>query len=123
MSATSARSASSCSTRSGSRVEAACPPFRTPALPGSEERKKHGAEQLIEGHVTKGSEVLIVDDVTTEGGSVLKAVQGVRGDFECKVRYALSIVDRQQGATERLAAEGVTLLSFFKGSDFNLDGR
>lgn len=85
------------------------------------ERKKHGAEQLIEGHVPPKSEVLIVDDVTTGGGSVLKAVQGVRSDFKCKVRYALSIVDREQGATEALAAEGVSLLSFFKGSDFDLD--
>lgn len=84
-------------------------------------RKEHGARQLIEGHVARGSEVLVVDDVTTGGGSVIKAVHGVKDEFGCKVRYALSIVDREQGAAEALAKEGVTLLSFFKGSDFKLD--
>ena len=87
------------------------------------ERKKHGARQLIEGHVARGAEALVVDDVTTGGGSVIKAIKGVREDFGCTVRYALSIVDREQGATEALAKEGVTLLSFFKGSDFNLNVR
>lgn len=86
-------------------------------------RKEHGARQLVEGHVANDAEAIIVDDVTTGGGSVIKAVNGVRSEFDCKVRYALSIVDREQGASEALAKEGVTLLSFFKGSDFNLDGR
>lgn len=84
-------------------------------------RKEHGARQLIEGHLKKGAEAIVVDDVTTGGGSVIKAIQGARADFDCKIRYALSIVDREQGATEALAEQGVTLLSFFKGSDFNLD--
>ena len=84
-------------------------------------RKEHGARELIEGHVKKGAEAIVVDDVTTGGGSVIKAIQGARNDFDCKIRYALSIVDREQGATEALAKEGVTLLSFFKGSDFKLD--
>lgn len=87
------------------------------------ERKKHGALQLIEGHVARGAEALIVDDVTTGGGSVIKAIKGVREDFGCSVHYALSIVDREQGATEALAKEGVRLLSFFKGSDFDLNVR
>ncbi len=84
-------------------------------------RKEHGARQLIEGHVKAGAEAIVVDDVTTGGGSVIKAIQGARKDFDCKIRYALSIVDREQGATEALAEQGVTLFSFFKGSDFNLD--
>jgi orotate phosphoribosyltransferase len=84
-------------------------------------RKEHGARQLIEGHLKRGAEAIVVDDVTTGGGSVIKAIQGARSDFDCKIRYALSIVDREQGASEALAAEGVTLLSFFKGSDFNLN--
>lgn len=86
-------------------------------------RKEHGALQLIEGRVTKGADVLVVDDVTTGGGSVIQAIKGLREELDCKVRYALSIVDREQGATEALAKEGVTLLSFFKGSDFDLNAR
>ena len=84
-------------------------------------RKEHGARQLIEGRIAQGAEVLVVDDVTTGGGSVIQAIKDVRREFGCTVHYALSIVDREQGAAKALADEGVTLVSFFKGSEFDLN--
>jgi orotate phosphoribosyltransferase len=39
---------------------------------------------------------------------------------KCTVKWGLSVVDREQGATEELAKHGVKLVSIFKRSDFGL---
>ena len=80
--------------------------------------KEHGAREQIDGYVPDGGEALIVDDVTTTGGSALKAIAAVRG--RCKVKLALAIVDREEGATEALAAAGVQHVAIFRKSDFNI---
>jgi len=79
--------------------------------------KEHGARELINGYLTDGSETLIIDDVTTTGGSILKAVAAV-AEKKCVVRKALSIVDREEGATEELARSGIQLFSILRKSDF-----
>jgi orotate phosphoribosyltransferase len=81
--------------------------------------KEHGARELIDGHVAAGSRPLIVDDVTTTGGSILKAVEAV-GEKNCTVTKALSIVDREEGAAEELAKRGIQLFSIFRKSDFSV---
>jgi orotate phosphoribosyltransferase len=40
--------------------------------------KGHGMENMIEGQVTKGQKVLVVEDLISTGGSSLKAVQDLR---------------------------------------------
>ena len=42
-----------------------------------EEKKDHGAGRLVEGHLPEGSRVVIVDDVITSGGSIIKAIKAV----------------------------------------------
>ncbi|MBU6297532.1 MAG: orotate phosphoribosyltransferase [Alphaproteobacteria bacterium] len=81
--------------------------------------KEHGARELIDGHVTDGEEVLLVDDVATSGKSMFGTVAGVHQQYpNCFVRRALVIVDRQEGATEALLDKGIQLVSLFKKSDF-----
>jgi orotate phosphoribosyltransferase len=85
--------------------------------------KEHGARELIDGHVTDGGEVLIVDDVATSGGSILKAIVNMKTLYPaCYVRKGLVVVDREEGAAEALAKDGVELVSIFKRKDFNIDG-
>jgi orotate phosphoribosyltransferase len=72
---------------------------------------------LIDGYVAEASRPLIVDDVATTGGSILKAVEALR-EKKCVVTTALSIVDRQEGAAENLAKSGIQLFSIFRKSDF-----
>jgi orotate phosphoribosyltransferase len=79
--------------------------------------KEHGAKELIDGYVAEASRPLIVDDVATTGGSILKAVEALR-EKKCVVTTALSIVDRQEGAAENLAKSGIQLFSIFRKSDF-----
>jgi orotate phosphoribosyltransferase len=79
--------------------------------------KQHGAQELINGHLSEGGSALIVDDVTTTGGSILKAVAAVQ-ERRCKVTTALSIVDREEGAADNLAQSGIQLYSILRKSDF-----
>jgi len=60
---------------------------------------------------------VLVEDVTTTGGSVLKAVNAVR-EFDCKIDVVITIVDRMEGAKENLAKEGITLISLLTVGDF-----
>lgn len=70
--------------------------------------KEHGTRQLFEGEIPAGSRVLLVEDVTTTGGSVLKSVDIVRG-AGAVVDRALVVLDREEGAAERLREAGVRL--------------
>jgi len=79
--------------------------------------KDHGLGKLIEGAVLPGDRALIVDDVLTSGGSLLKAVAAAR-DAGLKVDHALVIVDRQeQEGQERIERENVRLVSLLTIQD------
>lgn len=79
--------------------------------------KDHGLGKLIEGAVKAGDRALIVDDVLTSGGSILKAVQAARG-AGLTVTHALVLVDRrEQDGRAKVEAEGLTLLSLLTIDD------
>jgi orotate phosphoribosyltransferase len=81
------------------------------------ELKGHGTDQSIEGHIRDGARVVILEDVTTTGGSALKAVAAVEGRG-CRVDKVITIVDRLEGARENLAQRGITLVALFTRDDF-----
>jgi orotate phosphoribosyltransferase len=79
--------------------------------------KDHGLGKLIEGVVKTGERALIVDDVLTSGGSLLKAVSAARG-AGLVVHDALVIVDRkEQDGRARVEQEGVTVTSLITIDD------
>jgi orotate phosphoribosyltransferase len=80
-------------------------------------QKEHGARERIDGFLRAGADVLMIDDVATTGGSILKAIEGIAGEG-CHVSRALAVVDREEGAAENLAAQGIQLAAIFKRSDF-----
>lgn len=65
--------------------------------------KDHGSKERLEGQVQAGDRVAIVDDVLTTGESVVQAIEAVEARG-AKVERVVCIVDRLQGARERLAA-------------------
>lgn len=67
--------------------------------------KTHGMQRQIEGPDVRGRRVLAVEDTSTTGGSVLTAVEALRGAGAEVVGVAV-IVDRATGAKERVEAEG-----------------
>jgi orotate phosphoribosyltransferase len=83
--------------------------------------KEHGArlavEGLAKGETLRGKRVVIVEDVTTTGGSAIKALEAVR-DAGGKVVMVYTMVDREEGATENFAAAGVPFRSLYRASEF-----
>jgi len=72
------------------------------------EAKQHGLEKMIEGPLLQeGDRVVIVEDVITTGGSVLKAIQEVE-KLKAKVVRVVCLVDREEGAKETLASYNYT---------------
>jgi orotate phosphoribosyltransferase len=64
--------------------------------------KKHGLQKFIEGvNETAGLPVVIVDDVCTTGGSTVEAIEKARS-AGMGVLGAICLVDREEGAEERL---------------------
>jgi orotate phosphoribosyltransferase len=79
--------------------------------------KDHGLGKLIEGAIQSGDRALIVDDVLTSGGSLLKAVAAAKQEGLI-VRYALVIVDRkEQEGRAKVEREGVKLISLLTIDD------
>src|SRR5215204_171159 len=64
--------------------------------------KGHGSQERLEGLVNPGDRVAIVDDVLTTGESVVQAIDAVEARGATVARV-VCIVDRLQGAGERLA--------------------
>jgi orotate phosphoribosyltransferase len=83
--------------------------------------KEHGAKKLIEGlpmgQTLFGKRVVIVDDVTTSGASALVAMQACRAEG-AEVVLVISIVDREEGASEVFAKEHVPFRSLYQASMF-----
>lgn len=80
------------------------------------EPKHHGKEGSIEGPLPQGR-VAIIDDVTTTGASILKAIKAVEKNSECQIVMVITLVDRLEGARENLKAEGYDLISIFTLDD------
>jgi orotate phosphoribosyltransferase len=72
------------------------------------EKKGHGTNQKIDGNFTPNTTVILFDDVTTKGGSVLQAVRAVR-EQGATVKRVITLVDRLEGAAENLKREGLEL--------------
>jgi orotate phosphoribosyltransferase len=91
-------------------------------LPGfavRKDSKDHGMKSIIEGNkcLAPGSQILIVEDVVTTGGSALKAIQELR-NVGVNVSHMLAIVDREQGGAQNLLENGVKLEALFSLKDF-----
>jgi orotate phosphoribosyltransferase len=76
-----------------------------------QEAKEHGTKQKIEGHLKKGWQVIIVDDVITTGGSVVKAIEAVE-EAGCKVARVIVLVDRHEGGSDELRRRGYKFQPF-----------
>ncbi|BCU67501.1 orotate phosphoribosyltransferase [Sulfolobales archaeon HS-7] len=79
------------------------------------EKKEHGTASLVEG-VVNDKEVLLVDDVATTGKSLLSAINKIENSGG-RVSSAFVIIDREEGALEKLKQRGVTLISLYKISN------
>ena len=83
--------------------------------------KEHGArlsvEGLAKGESLKGKRVVVVEDVTTTGGSAIKAVDAVK-EAGGEVVFVLTMVDREEGAAETFKAASLPFRALFRAAEF-----
>lgn len=86
--------------------------MRVPAFIVRKQPKDHGTLAWIEGAKTfpKGAELVVLEDVTTTGGSSLKAVEKLE-EAGFKVSAIITVVDRMEGAREIIEARGLKFFS------------
>ena len=77
--------------------------------------KSHGKKEVIIGQVN-GRDVLLVEDVTTSGGSALYGIGALRA-AGARADRVVTVVDRGQGAGEMLRQHGVSLLPLVNVSE------
>ena len=80
-------------------------------------RKTNNPPGIEGSSLATGGNIVIVEDVTTTGGSAIKAVDRIHNDTDCKVIGVISIVDREEGAEQAFAAAGIHFESLMTRSD------
>jgi orotate phosphoribosyltransferase len=86
--------------------------------------KEHGTRKIVEGLPEglsiAGQRALLVDDVTTTGGSVLRAVEAAR-EAGAEVRTVVTVVDRLEGAEANLARHDLRLVPLTTARDYGIE--
>ncbi|MGB9175259.1 MAG: orotate phosphoribosyltransferase [Methanoregula sp.] len=77
--------------------------------------KGHGKKDLIIGNV-RGKNVLLIEDVTTSGGSALYGIEALRA-AGARADCVVTVVDREQGAEKMLAEHGAEVIPLVRVSD------
>src|SRR5262245_51499600 len=83
--------------------------------------KEHGARKLVEGlapgETLHGRHVIILEDVTTTGGSSLRAIDAVKAEGAL-IKGVITVVDRLEGAAEAFKAAGIPFRALLTAADF-----
>lgn len=90
--------------------------LRKPFLYVRKDIKLHGRERRVEGVLTSGEKVLLVDDLLTTGLTLKKAVESVRAEGGV-VTDAVVFLDREEGGRELLEQVGITLHPLLRVSE------
>jgi orotate phosphoribosyltransferase len=82
------------------------------------EAKGHGTDQRVDGLLENGSRVILLEDVTTTGGSAMRAVDQVQR-AQCTVIKVITVVDRLEGAEDNFRRSGIRFEALFDRRDFS----
>ena len=93
--------------------------FDCPALIVRKETKEHGTARQIEGPFEPGMKVAVVEDVTTTGGSAMKAAEAIVA-AGASVVGIYSVLNRAAGADALFASKGWPFQSIFSTADLDL---
>ena len=72
--------------------------------------------RLIEGPLTPGASVVIVDDACSTGGSLFQAIAAAEADG-CKVAHVTAVIDRHEGGSDELRRRGYTFSALLESGD------
>ena len=80
------------------------------------EAKDYGTSKSIEGRLLSGERICLVEDVLTTGGAALAAAEKVRAAGG-EIIGLVGVLDREEGASESLAAAGIPFHPLFRRAD------
>jgi orotate phosphoribosyltransferase len=78
--------------------------------------KGHGTGQRIEGGLPSHARVVVMEDSLTSGNSALQAVRAIEA-HGATVAGILALVDRGEGARERIEGEGYAIHAIFTAAE------
>lgn len=84
-----------------------------PLIYPRKEAKEHGTKKTIEGPFVVGENVLVIDDVITDGASKIEAIEPLK-EAGLDVTDILVVLDREQGGAKIMEKAGYKLHSIFK---------
>ncbi len=79
-------------------------------------KRIHGTSKQIEGDDVKNKKVLIIEDVTTSGGSVIETIKVLK-NHDAIIDKVIVIVDRESGAKEKIKNYGLDLIPLISISE------
>jgi len=91
-----------------------------PYVIARKQAKEYGTGNRIEGRLDDGDHVVVLEDIATTGKSALDAVEALR-EAGAVVDRVLVVVDREEGASELLADNGIELDALLTASDLLAD--
>ena len=101
-------------------VTAASMAANLPSVLIRNQKKTYGTGKQMEGQLDPGDRVMIVEDIVTSGGQTLEAAQVIHS-AEAEVAKIVVVIDRQEGAREKIEAAGFTFQSLLTKSDLGID--
>ena len=87
-----------------------------PGLIVRKEAKQHGGKRALEGPLTEGARVAVVDDTCTTGTSLLRAIDAVEA-AGCEVVKVMCILDRHEGGSDEVRRRGYDFLSLLEADE------
>jgi orotate phosphoribosyltransferase len=85
------------------------------------QKKDYGTAKRLEGELSDGDVVVILEDVATTGGQVLEAAAVVE-EAGARVAAIIATIDRQEGARENIEAAGYRFEALFTAADLGVSG-
>jgi orotate phosphoribosyltransferase len=79
--------------------------------------RQHGRGRSVEGILFPGNRVLLMDDLITKGGSILKAAEAVRAEGGL-VTDAVVLMDREENGKQNLGMDSIKLHYLLTTSQF-----
>ncbi|MEE9584400.1 MAG: orotate phosphoribosyltransferase [Candidatus Brocadiales bacterium] len=77
--------------------------------------KGHGITRQIEGHLSKGDEVLLIEDVITTGGQSVNGI-GILRSAGAVVNKVICVIDREEGGRENIESRDLVFDALFTKS-------
>ena len=87
--------------------------YPMPGLIVRKEAKQHGGKQAIEGPLSPGARVAVVDDTCSTGASLFRAIDALE-DSGCQIVKVACILDRREGGSDELRRRGYDFVAFLE---------